>query len=99
MAAVSLRAGPIERDFSLPDGRAASIRIGLFDSYVAPREQTTVALELRADGEVLAALDTVLDPGDDSGARALAEEVARRVGSGELEPTAEALEPLADEAH
>ena len=88
----------MERDFSLPDGRTASVRVGLFDPYVPPREQTTVALELRAGGEVVAAVDTLLDPSDDGAARALVEEVARRVGSGELEPTAGALEPLADGA-
>ena len=95
---MSLREGPVEREFALPDGRTASVRVGLFDSYVPTRKQTTVALELRAGGEVVAALDTLLDPSDQSAAHALAEEVARRVGSGELEPTAEALEPLADGA-
>ena len=99
MAAVSLRAGPIERELSLPDGRAAIVRVGLFDSYVPPREQTTVALELWADGEVVAALDTLLDPGNERGAEALADAAARRLEAGELEPTATALEPLADAAH
>jgi hypothetical protein len=99
MAAVSLRAGPIERELSLPDGRAATLRIGLLDSYIAPREQTTVALELWAEGEVVAALDTLLDPGDERGAHSLLDEAVRRLEAGELEPTAEALEPLADEAH
>jgi hypothetical protein len=98
MGAVSLRAGPIERELSLPDGRAATVRIGLLDSYVPPREQTTLALELWADGEVLAALDTILDPADERGARALLDEAVRRLEAGELEPTAEALEPLADGA-
>jgi len=99
MGAVSLRTGPIERELALPDGRAAIVRLGLLDSYVAPREQTTVALELWADGEVVAALDTILDPADERGARALLDEAVRRLEAGDLQPTAEALEPLADEAH
>ena len=58
-----------------------------------------MALELWADGEVVAALDTLLNPRDERGARALADEAVRRLEAGELEPTAEALEPLADAAH
>jgi hypothetical protein len=93
---VSLRAAPVEETFALPDGRAGSVRVGLLDSYIQPGEQTTVALELRADGEVLAALNTVLDPADEPGARRLARAAAERLAAGELEPTAEALEQLAD---
>lgn len=94
---MSLRAGPVEETFALPDGRGAFVRVGLLDPYVKPAEQTTVALELHAAGEVLAALNTVLEPDDEPGARALAREAVRRLRAGELEPTAEALEPLADE--
>lgn len=93
---MSLRSGPVEETFALPDGRVASVRVGLLDSYIKPSEQTTVALELRAGSAVLAALNTVLEPDDESGALALARDAARRLAAGELEPTAEALEPLAD---
>jgi hypothetical protein len=55
-----------------------------------------VSIELRDGEQVLAVLNTVLDPEDDSEARALAREVAAGLASGELEPTAEAIEPFAD---
>lgn len=82
---------------ALPDGREAEIRIGVpQDDYVAARELDTVALEVRVDGEVVAALNTVLDPEQDGEARRLAREIADGLSAGRLEPTAGALEPLAD---
>jgi hypothetical protein len=82
---------------ALPDGREAEIRIGVpQDDYVPARELDTVALEVRVDGEVVAALSTVLAPEQDSEARRLAREIAEGLSSGRLEPTAGALEPLAD---
>ncbi len=82
---------------TLPDGRAAVVRVGVpEDPYIAKRELDTVALELHVDGEVAAALNTVLDPGQESEARALAREIASKLESGELEPTAGAIEPLAE---
>jgi hypothetical protein len=94
---VSLRAGPIEQSVDLPDGRTALVRVGLLDPYVSAEEQTTVALELRAGDEVLAALNTVLDPEDGDAADELVRDAVAGLGSGELEPTAEALEQLVDE--
>jgi len=82
---------------ALPDGREAEIRIGVpDDDYVPARELDTVALEVRVDGEVVAALNTLLEPEQDSEARRLAREIADGLSSGRLEPTAGALEPLAD---
>jgi hypothetical protein len=82
---------------ALPDGREAEIRIGVpQDDYVPARELDTVALEVRVDGEVVAALNTVLEPEQDGEARRLAREIAEGLSSGRLEPTAGALEPLAD---
>jgi hypothetical protein len=82
---------------ALPDGREAEIRIGVpQDDYVPARELDTVALEVRVDGEVVAALNTVLEPEQDGEARRLAREIADGLSSGRLEPTAGALEPLAD---
>jgi hypothetical protein len=82
---------------ALPDGRGAEIRIGVpGDDYVPARELDTVALEVRVDGEVVAALNTVLGPEQDGEARRLAREIAEGLSSGRLEPTAGALEPLAD---
>jgi hypothetical protein len=81
----------------LPDGREAEIWVGVpDDDYVAQRELDTVALEVRVGGETAAALNTVLDADQNSEARELAREIAEGLSSGRLEPTAGALEPLAD---
>jgi len=94
---MSLRRSPVEQTANLPDGRGVSVRIGIADdSYVPKRELDTVVVELEADGEHLAAVTTVLGPGDDSEARALLREIVTGLESGELEPTAAAIEPLAD---
>jgi hypothetical protein len=94
---VSLRGQPVEESVSLPDGREAAIRVAVPDDpYVDRRDLDTVALEVRVDGEVTAALNTVLDPEQTSEALELAREIAAGLGTGELEPTAGALEPLAD---
>ena len=94
---VSLRGSPVEQSATLPDGRRAVVWVGVpDDSYIAKRELETVALELRLDGEVAAALSTVLDPDQDSEARELVREIVAGLESGTLEPTAGALEPLAE---
>jgi hypothetical protein len=95
---VSLRSTPITRRVALPDGRSVELWVGVpEDSYVARRELDTVALELRDGNTVIATLNTVLDAADDDAANELARDVAAKLESGELEPTATALEPLADE--
>lgn len=94
---MSLRARRIEQAATLPDGRAVVVGVGLArDPYVPDGENETVAVELRADGEVLAVVNTVLDPEQDGEALALARELASRLEAGTLEPTAGAIEPLAD---
>jgi hypothetical protein len=94
---MTLRAHPIEQPAALPDGRLLVVRVGIpDDSYIPRRENETVALELVQDGEVAATVNTVLRPEQESEARALARDVAGRLESGDLEPTAGALEPLAD---
>jgi len=94
---MSLRAYPIEQPATLPDGRQVVVRVGIPDDpYVPRREIETVAIELLEDGEVSATVNTVLGPEHESEARALARDVAARLESGDLEPTAGALEPLAD---
>jgi hypothetical protein len=94
---MTLRAHPIEQPAALPDGRLLVVRVGIpDDSYIPRRENETVALELVQDGEVAATVNTVLRPEQESEARALARDVAARLESGNLEPTAGALEPLAD---
>ncbi len=74
------------------------VRIGLApDSYVPARELDTVSLELIVDGEVAASLNTILDPTQDSEARALARRITDGLDAGSLEPTAGALESLITE--
>ena len=92
---MSLRGTPVEQTTSLPDGRQALVRIGVpEDDYIAKRELDTVAAEVLVDGQVAASINTVLRPDQDSEARQLAREIAAGLGSGELEPTAGAIEPL-----
>jgi len=94
---MSLRSAPLERDVTLPDGRAVLVRIGVpADSYIARGELDTVTIEVLGGGEHLAAVNTVLDADQLSEARALLREIVAGLESGSLEPTAGALEPLAD---
>jgi hypothetical protein len=94
---MTLRGRPIEQQASLPDGRVFVIRVGVpEDSYIPRRELDTVTIELLEDGQVAASVNTVLGPEHESEARALVRRVATQLESGELQPTAGALEPLAD---
>jgi len=95
---VSLRGRPVEQSASLPDGREVRIRIGVpEDSYIPPRELDTVDIELYVGDRPVAAVNTVLTVEQESEARQLAREIAAGLESGKLEPTAAAIEPLADE--
>ncbi len=93
---MSLRRHPVQEPATLPNGRRVSVHVAVADDpYVVARELDTVALELRTGDEVLASVNTVLEPEHTSEALALAREVAEGLASGELEPTAGALEPFA----
>ncbi len=84
---------------TLPDGRVVAVRVGVAeDSYIPRRELDTVVLELWdvGRGEHLAGVSTVLSADDVGAARMLVREVVGGLGDGSLEPTAGALEPLAD---
>ena len=95
---VSLNGRPVEQTATLPDGRVVQIRVGIPDDpYIPRRELRTVDLEMFEDGRPLAAVNTVLLPEQESEALALARQIAAGLESGELEPTAAAIEPLADE--
>lgn len=94
---MSLRGNPIHETATLPDGRIVRIDVGVArDPYIAERTDT-VGIELHEGDEVLASLNTVLEPEQDSEARALAREIRAGLESGELEPTAGDIERLADE--
>jgi hypothetical protein len=94
---MSLRGKPVEQSATLPDGRTIAVRVGVpSDPYIAQRELETVAVELESGGEHLAAVNTVLSPEDESEARALLRTIVEGLESGKLEPTAGAIEPLAE---
>ena len=95
---MSLRGEPIEATATLPDGRVVTLSVGVpVDSYIASRELDTVDIELFEGEQHLAAVNTVLSADQSSEARALVRDIVARLESGGLEPTAAALEPLADE--
>jgi hypothetical protein len=94
---MSLRGVTVEEHAELPDGREALVQIGVPDDpYVQRNDLDTVALELVVAGEVVATLNTVLEPEQQSEARRLAREVAAGLEAGQIEPTAAAVEPFAD---
>jgi hypothetical protein len=96
---MSLRGEPQEQEATLPDGRVISVRVGIAeDSYIPRRELDTVVLELwdESRGEHLAGVTTVLSADDVDAAHALLREVVTGLEDGSLQPTAGALEPLAD---
>jgi ribosomal protein S1 len=94
---VSLRGRTIEERATLPDGRVVTVHVGVPEDPYIPRSQLeTVDVELHAGDRVLAAVNTVLDPDQESEAEHLAREIVRRLEAGEIEPTAAAIEPLAD---
>jgi hypothetical protein len=94
---MSLRGRTIEHHVKLPDGRNIVVHVGVPDDPYIPRaELETVDVELRSGGHVLAAVNTVLDPDQETEADQLAREIARKLEAGEIEPTAHAIEPFAD---
>jgi len=94
---MSLHGEPLEADVAIPDGTIVHVRIGVADdSYISNRELDTVTVELSANGEHIAAVTSVLEPDQTSEARTLLREIVSGLGSGELSPTAGAIEPLAD---
>ena len=96
---MSLRGEPLEQEATLPDGRVVAVRVGIAeDSYIPRRELDTVVLELweEARGEHLAGVATVLSADDVDAARTLLRTVVDGLADGSLEPTAGAVEPLAD---
>jgi hypothetical protein len=95
---MTLRSHPIEREAKLPDGRVVRVRVGVVeDGYIKPRELNTVDVELFDGEHHLAAVNTVLDVDQESEALALARDIVSGLESGDLQPTAAAIEPLADE--
>jgi len=87
----------VEQTATLPDGREVVVHVGVpEDPYIRRAELETVDVELHSGGRVLAAVNTVLDPDQETEALELAREIAKGLTSSELQPTASAIEPLAD---
>src|ERR687888_1498944 len=94
---MSLRGDPVELTATLPDGREARVRVGVPDDpYIPRRELDAVDVEIAFDGRVAAAVNSILEPEQDHEARQLAREIVAGLESGALQPTAAAIEPLAD---
>jgi hypothetical protein len=94
---VSLRGRTVEQTATLPDGREVVVHVGVpEDPYIKRADLETVDVELHSGGTVLAAVNTVLDPDQEDEAVELAREIAKGLESGTLQPTASAIEPLAD---
>src|SRR5919108_5746919 len=94
---MSLRGEPVELTATLPDGSEALVRVGVPDDpYIPRRELDTVDVEIVLDGRVAAAVNTILEPEQEHEALELARRIVASLESGELEPTAGAIERLAD---
>jgi hypothetical protein len=94
---VSLRGQPVEAQAVLADGRTLRVRVGVpNDPYIRRRDLDTVSVELWDGETVLAAVNSLLSPNQTSEAWALAREIVAGLEAGELEPTAGAIEPLAE---
>ncbi len=95
---MTLRARPVEEVARLPSGGDVVVRVGLAeDPYIAKREIETVTVDLLQDERVVATVNTVLRSDQEYEARQLAREIVSGLESGALEPTASAIEPLADQ--
>jgi hypothetical protein len=98
MGRMSLHGNPIHENAHLPHGGEVQVFVGMLeDPYIADENIDTVVLELRVGGNVVASVETVLSADQVSEATELARQVAAGLRSGELEPHASSIEPLADE--
>jgi hypothetical protein len=95
---VTLRATPVIEHASLPGGGTVTIWVGVPDDpyFDDKTNLTTVDIQLHEGNGIVASLSTVLDPDQDTEARALAREVKAAIESGEIGLHASELEPFAD---
>lgn len=94
---MSLRGEPVEERAVLADGRAVRVRVAVPDDpYVRKRDLDTVVVELWDGDRPLATVSSLLSANQMSAARRLAREIAAGLESGSLQPTAGAIEPLAE---
>lgn len=96
---MSLRGAPLERPVTLPDGRSLVVRVGVpDDSYVAGSELDEVGVELLEDDRGVAFVLTLLAAEQADEAQLLLDELASKLETGSLEPTAAAIEHVVDRA-
>ena len=98
MPGVSLRSTPIVEHAALPGGGTVTVWVGVPDDpyFDDKTNLTTVDIQLHEGNSVVASMTTVLDPSQDSEARALAREVKSAIEAGEIGLHASELEPFAD---
>jgi hypothetical protein len=95
---MGLYASPAVEHASLPRGGSVTVWVGVPDDpYFDDKSQlTTVDVQLREGNAVIASVSTVLDPDQESEARALAREVKAAIEAGQIGLHADDLEPFAD---
>jgi len=95
---VSLRTTPILEHATLPGGGVVTVWVGIPDDpYIEDKSAlTTIDIQLHEGNAVVASLSTVLEPDQESEARALAREVKAAIEAGEIGLNASELEPFAD---
>jgi hypothetical protein len=98
VAAVSLHAAPVVEHASLPHGGTVTVWVGVPDDpYIDDKSQlTTVDIQLHEGNGIVASVSTVLDPEQESEARALAREVKAALEAGTIGLHAHELESFAD---
>ena len=87
--------GPFEIVDDLVEAARMETHVIVVDIH-AEATSEKVALARWLDGRVTAAVNTILEPEQDHEAKLLARQIVAGLESGELEPTAAAIEPLAD---
>lgn len=95
---MSLRTAPLVEHASLPGGGTVTVWVGIPDDpYIEDKSRlTTVDIQLHEGNAVVASLSTVLEPDQESEARALAREVKAAIEAGAVGLHASELEPFAD---
>jgi hypothetical protein len=96
---MSLRTAPLVEHASLPGGGTVTVWVGIPDDpYIEDKSRlTTVDIQLHEGNAVVASLSTVLEPDQESEARALAREVKAAIEAGEVGLHASELERFADQ--
>lgn len=95
---MSLHAAPVVEHASLPRGGTVTVWVGVPDDpyYEDKSQLSTVDIQLHEGNAVVASVSTVLDPNQESEARALARDVKAALEAGTIGLHAHELETFAD---